>query len=50
MHFRESRKEIENKMETKSRKMKFTDYVWYQIMQKGKLQAEYKYLIWMAKE
>ena len=25
MHFRESRKEIENKMETKSRKMKFTD-------------------------
>jgi long-chain acyl-CoA synthetase len=25
VHFRESRKEIENKMETKSRKMKFTD-------------------------
>ena len=25
MHFRESRKKIENKMETKSRKMKFTD-------------------------
>ena len=37
-------------METKSRKMKFTDYVWYQIMQKGKLHAEYKYLRWMAKE